>query len=139
MMFSVTYISFAIQPFNARELLDLLTVAREHNGKVAVTGMLLYKEGSFMQVLEGRGPTVNLLLTRIERDPRHREIKLILREPIEERVFPDWSMGFQDLGSAEARSTPGFSEFLNTPLTSESFAGDAGRVRKLLGLFKRRL
>jgi hypothetical protein len=138
-MFSITYISFSTQPFSARELLDLLAFARENNGKLAVTGMLLYREGSFMQVLEGRPANVHRLYTRIESDPRHHEIKSILREPIAERIFPDWSMGFQDLDSADARNAPGFSEFLNTPLTPAALGDDAGRVRKLLGLFKRRL
>jgi hypothetical protein len=138
-MISITYISFATQPFSARELLDLLAVARQNNGKLAVTGMLLYREGSFMQVLEGRPANVHGLFARIGRDQRHHELKSILREPIQERMFPDWSMAFQDLDSADARNAPGFSEFLNTPLTSAKFADDAGRVRKLLGLFKRRL
>jgi len=139
MMISLTYVSFATQPFSARELLDLLTVARENNSKLAVTGLLLYRDRSFMQVLEGRSPTVHMLFRRIARDPRHNEVKSILQESIQERVFPDWSMGFQDLKSADARGAPGFNEFLDTPLTSEAFADDAGRVRQLLGLFKRRL
>jgi hypothetical protein len=67
-MFSITYISFSTQPFSARELLDLLAFARENNGKLAVTGMLLYREGSFMQVLEGRPANVHRLYTRIESD-----------------------------------------------------------------------
>ena len=139
MMFSITYISFATQPFGVRELRDLLTVSRKNNARLSITGMMLYRDGHVMQVLEGRSPSVDLLFERVASDPRHHELKTILREPIMARAFPDWSMGFADLESADARSVPGFSEFLNTPLTSAAFADDVGRSRKLLDLFKRRL
>jgi hypothetical protein len=137
MLYTIAYFSFATRRFDVHELRDLLTAARKNNGRKAVTGMLLYNEGHFMQVLEGRAPTLHLLATRIEKDPRHHELNFIFREPIQERAFPDWSMGFQDLESTEARSTPGFSDFLNTPFTT--LAGDVSRSRQLLGLFKKRL
>lgn len=53
------------------------------------------------------------------------------------RQFPDWTMGFQNLDSPEARSTPGYSEFLNAPLTGQEFSGSPSRSQKLLLTFKR--
>ena len=46
-------------------------------------------------------------------------------------------MGFQDLSTPEARATPGYSEFLDLPLTAEEFTTDPGRCEKLLWAFKR--
>ena len=46
-------------------------------------------------------------------------------------------MGFRDLNSAEVRSLPGYSEFLNTPLTGKEFAADPSRAHKLLLTFKK--
>ena len=138
MMHSVTYVSLAKAPFSAQALEDLLTTSVANNGRLAVTGMLLYKNGCFMQVLEGSATAVHLIYTRIERDSRHHEMKVIAREPIEDREFPDWSMGFHNLGSTDLTIYPGYSEFLGVPLDDEQFSGDVSRSRKLLALFKKR-
>ena len=98
--------------------------------------MLLYKDGNFMQVLEGDEDTVRALSTKIADDPRHRGLITLLQGPREERQFPDWSMGFCDLASAEVLSIPGYNEFLNTPLTREEFSADPSRSQRLLLTFK---
>jgi hypothetical protein len=46
-------------------------------------------------------------------------------------------MGFRDLGTPEARATPGYSEFMNTPLTAEEFSRTPAQSEKLLWAFKR--
>jgi hypothetical protein len=55
----------------------------------------------------------------------------------EERQFPDWSMGFRDLNSPDVLATPGYHEFLNTPLTDKQFFVDSTRCQKLLLTFKK--
>ena len=138
-MFFLTYVSSAVKPFSQSELLDLLTKSRENNSKLGVTGMLLYKDGNFMQVLEGDEDTVRVLITKIASDPRHRGLIILLQGPLEERQFPDWSMGFRDLTSAEVLAIPGYNEFLNTPLTGEEFSADPSRCQKLLLTFKKNM
>ena len=138
-MFFLTYVSSAVKPFSQSELLDLLTKSRENNSKLGVTGMLLYKDGNFMQVLEGDENAVRVLITKIASDPRHRGLIILLQGPLEERQFPDWSMGFRDLTSAEVLAIPGYNEFLNTPLTGEEFSADPSRCQKLLLTFKKNM
>ncbi len=53
------------------------------------------------------------------------------------RKFPEWTMGFQNLDSPESLSTPGYSEFLNSPLPGREFSGNPSRSQKLLLTFKR--
>jgi hypothetical protein len=50
MINSVTYVSLAKAPISAKELQDLLKTFVASNARVGVTGMLLYKNGCFMQV-----------------------------------------------------------------------------------------
>jgi Sensors of blue-light using FAD len=138
-MFFTVYSSSAVKLFSQAELLDLLAQSRENNTSLGITGMLLYKDGNFMQVLEGEEETVQALVAKIARDPRHRGIITLLRGPLEERQFPDWSMGFRDLNSAEVLSMPGYNEFLNTPLTGEEFSADSTRCQKLLLMFKKNM
>ena len=136
-MFSLVYVSSATLPFSAEDLRDLLATCRENNAALGVTGMLLYKDGNFMQVLEGDEKAVRGLYARIEADPRHGGEITLQQGFTERRQFPDWSMGFRDLNSTEEASTPGYSEFLNAPLTGREFPGVPSRAQKLLLSFKR--
>ena len=131
------YVSSATQPFSKAELVDLLELSRLNNKKLGLTGMLLYKDGNFMQVLEGEESVIQPLMNSIERDPRHRGILRLLKGETEHRQFPDWAMGFRDLSSMDVAGLEGYSEFLNTPLTGAEFAADPGKAQRLLLMFKR--
>jgi hypothetical protein len=136
-LFFLVYVSSAVRPFSRPDLEDLLATSRKNNAELGITGMLLYKDGNFMQVLEGEEEPVRALYDKIGDDPRHRG-EITLREGFAEgRQFADWSMGFRDLESREVRDTPGYSEFLNTPLTGREFSEDPTRAQKLLLTFKK--
>ena len=136
-MFYIVYVSSAVKPFSSTELVELLSKSHVNNATVGITGMLLYKDGNFMQVLEGEQEAVRALDVKIKRDPRHRGVLTLLQGQLAERQFPDWSMGFKDLNTVDLRSTPGYSEFLNCPLTEEEFLKDPSRCKKLLLTFKK--
>lgn len=136
-MFFLIYASAATTPLTSTELLALLEKSQANNSRLGVTGMLLYKEGGFIQLLEGEEETVRSLYDKISADPRHRGIVMFLQGFEDARQFPDWSMGFRDLSSDEAIDVPGYSEFLNTRLTGEEFALNPTRAQRLLLMFKR--
>ena len=135
-MFSLTYVSSAIKPFSGRELRDLLAHCNVANRRRNVTGMLLYKDGNFMQVLEGEKQTVTETHQIIARDTRHRGLITLLKGDIAEREFAHWSMGFRDLG-ADLADADGYSEFLTVALTDPAFALHPSRAKKLLLSFKK--
>ena len=64
-MFSLVYVSAAVTWFSDRELRGLLAQCRLSNAQTGITGMLLYKDGNFMQTLEGDERTVRALEARI--------------------------------------------------------------------------
>jgi uncharacterized protein YaaQ len=136
-MFYIVYVSSAVRPFSSSELVELLSKAHERNTKIGITGMLLYKDGNFMQVIEGEEAAVRTLNAKIQQDPRHRGMITLLQGPLAERQFPDWSMGFKDLNAIDVRSNPGYTEFLNCPLTEAEFSKDPSRCKKLLMTFKK--
>ena len=133
----LVYVSSAVELFSPEDLLRLLETSRRNNERDDITGMLLYKDGNFMQALEGERHTMEALHARIQRDARHRGLTTLLQGELRARAFPGWSMAFRDLRSPGVSATPGFSEFLNTPLTGEEFAGDPTRAHRLLLSFKR--
>lgn len=135
----LTYVSSARALFSAGELRGLLGQARANNERDAITGMLLYRDGNFMQTIEGPAEAVETLHSRLERDPRHVGLSVLLSGERAERRFDGWSMGFRDLRDGATRDTPGFSEFLNTPLTADAFGEDPSASERLLLVFKRNM
>ena len=121
------------------EWTDLLTRSRQRNSLLNVSGMLIYKDGNFMQLLEGDQATVEALYRRIDKDTRHAGICKLLGGFTPQREFPNWSMGFCNLNSAEVNQFPGYNAFLNTTLTGQEFASNPGRCQKLLLSFKRQM
>ncbi len=137
-MFFLIYVSSAVELFSQPELLSLLAKCHENNVSLGITGMLLYKDGNFMQILEGEEAEVRQLYSKIGNDPRHRGTIPLLEGHLEKRQFPVWSMGFRDLNSSDALPT-GYNEFLNTKLTDEEFSSDPTRAQKLLLSFKKNM
>jgi Sensors of blue-light using FAD len=136
-MLSLVYVSSATRNFSEPDLVALLKQSQENNARLGITGMLLHKDGNFIQVLEGPDEAVNRLFETINSDERHQGTIRLLDRQVEQREFPDWSMGFRNLKDPAIRELPGFSEFMNEPLNSDLFRKDANRARKLLGIFRR--
>ncbi len=78
MMFLI-YVSSEVAPFSAVELRDLLAKSRSKNAQLGITGMLLYRRGKFMQILEGEEDAVQTLYRKITHDPRHRRIVILFQ------------------------------------------------------------
>jgi hypothetical protein len=135
-LFSLTYVSTATMPFSKVDLLDLLTKSRKTNASLGISGMLLFKDGNFLQSLEGEKKNIESLYEKIALDTRHKTVVILSMEYCSERSFPDWSMGFRDLRSSDVATIPGFTVFLDTALTSSDFVTDPGKAKNLLLLFK---
>lgn len=91
----VLYSSSAVTPFDDIVLHDILETSRDANLSHDVTGTLLYHDGSIIQYFEGDPSAVEQLYANIRADHRHTGIFTLLKGHIQERAFPDWSMGYQ--------------------------------------------
>ncbi len=138
-LFHLVYVSSAVVLMSLDELKQILAQARSKNARLGVTGLLLYHDGSCMQLLEGSEPVVRGLYAHIAGDRRHRGCQTLLQERVTERLFPHWSMGFRNLSSPEVRSLPGYSEFLNVSALGEVLSHDPTRAQRLLQMFRRNL
>ena len=135
-LFQIVYVSTASADFTRPQLVQLLKESVARNTRAQITGLLLYKDGCFMQALEGEEAAVISLFSRISRDPRHHHVIPLLHEPIQQRFFPNSAMAFHDLERGDLKSHAGYSEFLNTPLNGELLAADVPKCKRLLLLFK---
>jgi hypothetical protein len=71
---------------------DIIDRSVQNNGTVEVTGLLLFRQGWFLQVLEGELDEVDETFDRIRRDRRHIDVRLVSDEPADRRAFADWNM-----------------------------------------------
>jgi Sensors of blue-light using FAD len=135
-MLSLVYASSAVHLFSENELVTLLNQSREKNTRLELSGMLLYKDGNFLQVLEGPEEAVQSLFKAICADDRHRGVLRLFGERIEARRFPDWAMAFRNLNSSNYQNLPGYSAFMNEPLDPEKFRVNPSGAKRLLEVFR---
>ena len=77
-----------------REINSILDVARQANPAAGITGALMFNRGCFAQILEGPQDNIEETFERIQCDQRHSDIVILSFDPIEQRAFTSWSMGY---------------------------------------------
>lgn len=94
-MRQLLYVSRTSPGLTATELDGILTGSRRRNALLGITGLLLYIDGGFLQLLEGEEQPLRELYGRIAADRRHWELRLMLDREMRSRAFPEWHMGFE--------------------------------------------
>ena len=111
--FCLVYASSASKHLSEDELEAILETSRMNNARIDVTGMLLYADGNFLQILEGDKTQVETLYDKITQDARHHSALRILSRFSDERNFAEWSMGYQRIDPTSwDQALPGFNRFL---------------------------
>ncbi len=136
MLFQLIYVSTAVEELDDDGLIELLTTSRRNNVRDNITGMLLYRGGHFMQVMEGEYLNVMSLYDRIRVDDRHRNVDILRAEHVRARDFPDWTMGFECLDEFDPSTLSGFTRFLEHDFRSGFFTGDDDTARAMLAAFR---
>ncbi|MBS7564557.1 BLUF domain-containing protein [Mucilaginibacter sp. Bleaf8] len=128
----LVYLSTAQKLMDQNDLLDILTASRYNNIRHNLTGMLLYGEGTFIQLLEGDPETLKQTYQTIEADSRHHNIIKMAQGEITERYFPEWAMGFK---SANATELAEFKGYINPDNKSFLQQGDTDAIIGMLKTF----
>lgn len=137
-MIRLLYISCANQSMNDDELLELLEDCRKNNAKNGITGMLIYCHETFVQVLEGEQQVVEDVYRIIKNDRRHSGVTILEKKKIEERKFPEWSMGFKKLSDVDLMDTEGLNDFFEKKVHSDYFLHEKNIVTLLMQHFRKR-
>ncbi len=99
----VIYTSVPMEGLGPDDISAILRTAIANNSEKNITGVLVYGQGLFMQVLEGSPREIRKLIGDIRRDPRHSEMEVQFLDSIEGREFADWAMAY--VGADEAIAT----------------------------------
>ena len=134
-LIQLIYVSSAVEELPDAELDAILESSVRHNMPQAVSGMLLYCHGNFMQVIEGQESAIDETYGRICQDSRHHTIFLLAREPIGERDFPTWSMGFRRLSPLDGAAHPAYAPLLCKGFNARQIGAQPGLALAMLRQF----
>ncbi|MDO8290239.1 MAG: BLUF domain-containing protein [Parvibaculum sp.] len=124
MIYQTAYFSSAVDGLSEDDIALILAKSQTNNKALGVTGMLLLMDQVFFQVLEGEENVVEALIGRIEKNLLHNGLIRLVSVEREDRLFPDWSMGFEKVmrgsdGNAMADEMPfDMNEFSQNPTIS---------------------
>ena len=134
MLYRIIYVSAASALFPDEEIVNLLDVSRRNNRAADITGLMIYHDGSFFQVLEGPEAPVKALYDRICRDSRHGRQILLWQGAVDGRAFPDWRMGFSRFDRVEEAQRDGMQPLSDVVAARDENVSDAV-VKLLMGSF----
>lgn len=136
-MIQISYISSVTEPMSTQDLLKLLQECRENNAGNGVTGMLLYGNATFLQVLEGEEKVLDDLVEKIRKDQRHTNLQILHRRPIQRRQYSDWSMGFKRVSDKELQHVEGLRDFGERDFSAAYLAQHSDVVQSLMNHFRK--
>lgn len=91
--FHLAYLSHPSDDLTKQSLLDLLTKAQQYNIQHGISGILIVRDKSLFQLLEGDETEVRNLYKKIEHDPRHLHPTVIYEGVSSMRSIPFLGMG----------------------------------------------
>lgn len=133
----IVYLSSAVSLFNTEELQELLEKSRLRNAELGVTGLLLYKDKSFIQLIEGSEQATNELYGIIKGDKRHFNVRLLDQTIKAQRTFKHWHMGFFDL-NGKAESVDGYLDCFDHNFRFDDLIRTPDKALELLMYFRAR-
>lgn len=128
---SIVFFSTAAVPMSGGDLESLGKECAEQDSHVGITGMLLHKNGSFLQVMEGSKAVICDMFARISADPRHTNVCKISDRTIPHREFAGLAVSFKNLDEL-----PPGSPYLS-PFSFEAFKADPELALLILAYFFR--
>ncbi len=135
-LFHLGYVSTETGDMGTQGMVDLMAEARRINTQRDITGLLLHRERSFYQVLEGTEAEVKRTFASIEKDDRHTGVDVLFEGEVEEREFADWRMGFLNLDGVELETLQGYSDFLSREDNAKEFLENLSRGKRLALMFR---
>lgn len=97
------YKSVPIENITEKSLLEIAEKSKENNIDHGLTGLLVYGNNAFVQILEGTEQNIETLYKKLLADKRHNNLKVVNKGKLERRHFPTWSMGFRSVSDKEMK------------------------------------
>lgn len=132
-IFQLVYISKAVDDISYTDIEDILKVSRANNARDAITGLLIFRDGYFLQLLEGQEELVRATVAKIIEDDRNYKVFVMLETTGSSRLFEDWSMAFYD-GDLSHHETPPLLDLFSIAFDKKKL--ERQRILETIKLFK---
>ena len=99
MLSHLIYVSNRKADCTEKEIENILSSCKKNNPPMNITGVLLYSDRKFIQLVEGDSRTIMDLYNKIKLDSRHEKARMISYGPIKEKSFPSWHMASRNLSN----------------------------------------
>ena len=137
MITQLVYKSMATEKMPKSKLYKILFQARGNNKLADITGLLVFVDGVFLQVLEGAPDNVVKIFEKISGDTRHKDVKIIYEGIVDERTFSSWRMAYVNPSAKELATWAGLRDTTTVEATLAFLEKDptslSAVVRELLG------
>lgn len=135
MNFRLIYLSEATAPVSASDLRSILETSRRNNSARSITGVLIYLDRLFFQVLEGPESQVKAVYRTISQDQRHGNFRIVSTGPALSRAFPNWSMGYASPETLGAQAKDSVFAIRDLVPRDSQYRGDDPAVRHAVRRF----
>jgi hypothetical protein len=135
MLSQLTYVSNR-NPNCTNEEIEKISSCKKNNPSLEVTGVLLYSETKFIQMVEGNFKIITGLYDKIKLDNRHRNAVMLSYGVIKERAFPSWHMGAREIEGSKIDFKTEISEEDET-IFNNILSGKEERGEKIISLLKK--
>ncbi len=134
-LYRLVYISRATTDITPEVVKNLLVESRMRNEKYRISGLLIYMNHNFLQVLEGPKNDVEQLYNNIVIDPRHTGTEVLEAKTINDRIFSEWKMVFSEVSTREFKNLSGFTELYDLHIRDRKKRGK--HLDELIQSFKK--
>lgn len=135
--YQILYVSKATEQLDSKTINDIVSAANVYNSRNNISGILMFRAGIFLQLLEGEKSQIEALFAKIEKDPRHSNIVRIFSIEENERLFPIWAMAFHEVSDLDIKMV---NEFLSwNKLIAAAKDLDNNLILHMLSRFKNAL
>jgi len=135
MLSQLVYVSNRKPNCTNEEIGKILDACKKNNPPLNVTGVLLYNDKKFIQLVEGDAKIIMDLYNKIKSDDRHERVMMLSYSPIKEKAFPSWHMGSRDVSNGVMYDTAITSEDKST--FDRLLNGETEEGAKVLGVLKK--
>jgi len=126
------YSSSASKKMLKSDLYIILRQARKNNESIGVTGLLIYADKYFFQVLEGQKEVVSQLFEKISNDKRHYDVQILGESDLDICAFPNWKMAYATPSDRELATWAGLHSTTTVEATLKRLKSESSRVSEFL-------
>ncbi|MFN3879559.1 MAG: BLUF domain-containing protein [Brevundimonas sp.] len=76
---------------DVQSVAEILGASERNNRRDEISSAMMFYEGEAAQMAEGARADLDRLLTRLSKDPRHRNIRILEDRPVMQRRMRDWA------------------------------------------------